>query len=80
MEEDNFINSTPGKKYTAIVKISNNPDGKEHSLRYYFNNLLKFTSFLDMRCNGWKGFKIYSNKDKNKVIQIGSFTNSNVVR
>jgi hypothetical protein len=35
------------KKYKAIVKIKNNPDGTAFCVKYKFNDLLKFTNFLD---------------------------------
>jgi len=33
------------KRYIAIVKIGNNPDGTAHCLKYHFDDLLKFTNF-----------------------------------
>lgn len=65
------------KKYTGIVKISNKPDGNAYCVKYRFNDLLKFTDFLDNRWSGWKWFNVYSNRGDNKGEQIGSFTNKN---
>lgn len=65
------------KRYIAIVKISNNPDGKAYCVKYRFDDLLKFTSFLDVKWKGWKWFNLYSNRNENKGIQIASFTNRN---
>lgn len=65
------------KRYTAIVKISNKPDGSAHCVKYRFDDLLKFTSFLDTKWSGWKWFNVYSNKGGNKGVQLGNFTNKN---
>lgn len=62
------------KKYTAIVKITNNPDGSAHCVKYRFDNLLKFTKFLDVKWVGWKWFNVYSNKGINKGKQLENFT------
>lgn len=74
--KDRVINKNV-KRYTGIVKISNKPDGKAYCVKYRFNNLLKFTDFLDKKWNGWKWFNVYSNKEKNKGEQIANFTNKN---
>ena len=65
------------KKYTAIVKIENNPDGTARCLKYRFNDLLKFTAFLDQKWIQWKWFNLYSNSNQNKGKQLGSFTKNN---
>lgn len=62
------------KKYTAIVKIANNPDDSAHCVKYRFDNLLKFTKFLDVKWAGWKWFNVYSNKGINKGKQLENFT------
>jgi hypothetical protein len=67
----------PKKKYIAIVKISNNVDGTAKCLKYRFDNLLKFTQFLDKKWSQWKWFNLYSNRDENKGNQIGNFTKNN---
>lgn len=65
------------KRYIAIVKIRNNDDGTAYCVKYRFNNLLKFTEFLDKRWSEWKWFNVYSNKGMNKKKQIANFTNRN---
>lgn len=70
-------NRNKPKRYTAIVKISNNPDGSAYCVKYRFDNLVKFTRFLDNKWNGWKWFNVYSNKGENKGIQLASFTKKN---
>ena len=65
------------KRYIAIVKIRNNDDGTAYCVKYRFNNLLKFTEFLDKRWSEWKWFNVYSNKGMNKEKQIANFTNRN---
>lgn len=65
------------KKYIAIVKLYNNKDGTAKCLKYRFNDLLKFTEFLDTKWSEWKWFNLYSNKLENKGTQLGSFTRNN---
>ena len=65
------------KKYKAIVKIKNNPDGTAYCVKYRFDDLLKFTKFLDSSWSEWKWFNVFSNKDENKNQQLGSFTKNN---
>ncbi len=62
------------KRYVAIVKIKNNPDGSAHCVKYRFSNLLKFTSFLDKKWPEWKWYNVYSNLEKDRGLQLGSFT------
>jgi hypothetical protein len=64
------------KKYIAIVKIKNNPDRTAYCVKYRFDNLLKFTSFLDEKWEDWKWFNVYINSGVDKGIQIGNFTKS----
>lgn len=65
------------KRYIAIVKIKNNIDGTAKCVKYRFNNLLKFTEFLDKKWSQWKWYNVYSNKKTNKGEQIGNYTNKN---
>lgn len=65
------------KRYTAIVKINNNPDGSAYCVKYRFDDLLKFTNFLDVKWPEWKWYNVYSNIGTNKGKQIGNFTNRN---
>lgn len=65
------------KKYVAIVKIGNKPDGTSYCVKYRFNDLLKFTGFLDNKWSSWKWFNVYSNKGNDKGTQIGNFTKYN---
>jgi hypothetical protein len=65
------------KRYTAIVKISNRLDGTAYCVKYRFDNLIKFTMFLDKKWIGWKWFNVYSNRGINKGVQLGSFTCKN---
>lgn len=62
------------KKYIAIVKISNNQDGSAKCIKYRFNDLIKFTSFLDEKWSGWKWFNVYSNRGADKSEQLANFT------
>jgi len=62
------------KRYIAIVKIKNNPDGSAYCTKYHFSDLLKFTSFLDKKWPEWKWYNVYSNTEQNKGLQLGSFT------
>lgn len=62
------------KKYTAIVKIQNNPDGSAHCVKYRFDNLLSFTKFLDNNWTEWKWFNVYSNNGIDKGKQLANFT------
>jgi len=63
-----------GKRYTAIVKINNNSDGKANCVKYRFNDLINFTRFLDKTWPDWKWYNVYSNLANDKGIQLGSFT------
>lgn len=62
------------KRYTAIVKINNRPDGSAHCIKYRFDNLLDFTRFLDKDWAGWKWFNVYLNRGINKGKQLANFT------
>jgi hypothetical protein len=63
------------KRYVAIVKTGNNPDGSAHCVKYRLNDLLKFTAFLDKKWTGWRWFNIYCNQGENKGNQLACFTN-----
>lgn len=65
------------KDYIAIVKLANNKDGTAHCVKYRFNNLLKFTRFLDREWSSWKWYNVFSNRGTNKGMQLASFTNRN---
>lgn len=65
------------KKYIAIVKIKNNPDGSAYCVRYRFDDLLKFTIFLDQKWQEWKWYNVYSNKTEDKGKQLASFSKNN---
>ncbi len=54
------------KRYTAIVKIKNRPDGSAHCLKYRFDNLLLFTVFLDKNWNEWKRFNVILTRNRTK--------------
>lgn len=62
------------KRYTAIVKIKNNPNGEADCVKYRFNDLINFTYFLDKAWTDWKWYNVYSNSGNNKGVQLGSFT------
>jgi hypothetical protein len=62
------------KKYKAIVKLRNNPDGSAYCVVYRFDDLLKFTTSLDSSWNQWKWFNVYSNKEPTKGLQLSNFT------
>ena len=63
------------KKYIAIVKVADNPDGSAKCLKYRFNDLLKFTTFLDKDWRTWRWFNVYANKGNYKGEQLDNFTN-----
>ncbi len=63
------------KKYVAIVKIKNNKDGTAYCVKYRFDNLLKFTEFLDEKWSGWKWYNVFSNRGNQIRKQIANFTN-----
>jgi hypothetical protein len=65
---------TKPKRYIAIVKIGNNPNGTARCLKYHFDDLLKFTNFLDTKWKEWKWFNLFANRGENKGIQLGNFT------
>lgn len=48
-------------RYICIVKT---PD--KH-LRYHVNDLIKFTSFLDVEHSTWKYFNVYDSKTQDQV-------------
>ena len=62
------------KKYKAIVKIKNNPDGTAHCVKYRVSDLKKFTQFLDEKWQDWKWFNVYLNNGINKGKQLAYFT------
>ena len=63
------------KRYIAIVKAADNPDGSAKCLKYRFNDLLKFTIFLDKDWITWHWFNVYANRGNNKGHQLNNFTN-----
>ncbi len=65
------------KRYIAIVKIRNNKDGTAYCVKYRFDDLLKFTEFLDKKWSGWKWYNVFSNQGSNRGTQIANFTNRN---
>jgi hypothetical protein len=62
------------KKYIAIVKVADNPDGSARCLKYRFNDLLKFTAFLDKDWRTWRWYNVYANRGNDKGQQIENFT------
>jgi hypothetical protein len=70
-------NKNKPKRYVAIVKIKNMPNGSAYCVKYRFDNLLKFAGFLDKTWSGWKWFNVYSNRGENKGKQLSNFTNRN---
>jgi len=63
------------KNYIAIVKIRNNGDGTAYCVKYRFNDLIKFTKFLDKKWSEWKWYNVFSNKGNDKGVQLASYTN-----
>ena len=63
------------KKYIAIVKIRNNKNGSAKCVKYRFDNLLKFTEFLDIKWSEWKWYNVFSNRGNNEKAQIANYTN-----
>ena len=74
-EKEMKTKSKESKKYIAIVKVGNNIDGSAQCVKYRFDNLLKFTQFLDGNWSEWRWYNVYSNRGTNKEKQLGSFTN-----
>jgi hypothetical protein len=62
------------KRYCAIVKIKNKPNGEAHCIKYRFNDLMNFTNFLDKAWPDWRWCNVYSNLENNKGVQLASFT------
>ena len=62
------------KKYIGIVKVADNPDGSAKCLKYRFDDLLKFTNFLDKDWRTWRWFNVYANRENNKGKQLGNYT------
>lgn len=77
MPKDRTVKLNKSKKYVAIIKIKNNEDGTAHCVKYRFDNLLKFTDFLDAKWPEWKWFNVYSNIGKTKGNQLGNYTKFN---
>lgn len=75
------INSIPmnktRKKYVAIVKVGNNPDGTAKCVKYRFDRILKFLPFIDREFPDWRWMNVYSNKGENKRMQLASYTKKN---
>jgi hypothetical protein len=65
------------KRYRAIVKVGNNPDGTAYCVKYRFDDLLKFTAFLDAQWSSWRWFNLYANRGRDKGKQIANFTKYN---
>ena len=63
------------KKYIAIVKVADNPDGSARCLKYRFNDLLKFTAFLDKGWKTWRWFNVYANRGFGQGEQLANYTN-----
>lgn len=73
MVQKNKAGNRP-KRYAAIVKIGNNQDGTAHCVKYRFDDLLRFTKFLDIRWSSWRWFNLYPNRGAGKGRQIANFT------
>lgn len=65
------------KRYVAIVKINNKEDGTANCLKYRFNDLIKFTKFLDNKWSQWKWYNVFSNRGNEKGKQLANYTNKN---
>lgn len=63
------------KSYVAITKIGDNKDGTAHCVKYRFNDLLKFTIFLDTKWPEWRWYNVFSNKGNDKGQQLSNFSN-----
>ncbi len=77
VQKEKYDRKKNTKRYIAIIKIGNNPDGSAKCLKYRFNNLLKFTDFLNQKWPGWKWYNVYFNNGKLKGKQAGNFTKYN---
>lgn len=56
------------KKYKIIAKV-----GKDKFVKYHVNNLLSFTSFLDLNFKDWRFFNVFDQTGQ----QIANFTKNN---
>lgn len=65
------------KAYIAIAKVADKADGTAHCVKFRFNNLLKFTIFLDTKWSGWRWYNVFSNRGNDKGNQVANFTNKN---
>ncbi|MHC5077267.1 MAG: hypothetical protein ACYTFM_12690 [Planctomycetota bacterium] len=65
------------KRYVAIVKIGNHPNGSANCIKYKCNDLIGFVSYLDKRWPMWRWFNVYTNFGKFRGKQIACFTNNN---
>lgn len=65
------------KKYRAIAKTGDNPDGSARCVRYCVNNLVKFAEFLDREHPTWRWVNVYEYRKDAQGRQLGSFTRNN---
>ena len=56
----------PAKKYTCIVKT-----GPKKFVKYRLNDLIKFTTFLDLNWSDWRWFNVFDNRTR---VQVANFT------
>ncbi|MFW6218739.1 MAG: hypothetical protein ACOC3S_01330 [Bacteroidota bacterium] len=68
-----MANNKP-KKYVAIIKIANNPDGSAHCVKYRFNEIMKFMPFLDSKYKDWRWMNVYKNVSPDKGRFLKNFT------
>jgi len=64
-------------RYLVITKIANNPDRTAKCVKYRCTDLLKYVQFLDLKFPFWTWTNVYSNLERNKYEQLGSFTSKN---
>lgn len=63
-------NANKPKKYSCIVKIGNNPDNSAKCVKYRSNDLLKFTSFLDLKYPEWKWMNVFSKQTSKQLMNF----------
>jgi len=56
------------KKYRCIVKVD-----AQKFLKYYVNNLLSFTRFLDTKYPSWTWFNVYDLHTKKQITSYTKF-------
>ena len=65
------------RKYAAIIKLANNPDGSAKCLKYRFDNLTKFIGFWIRNGHNGSGLIYTLTKGQTRELKLGTTRSTN---